>query len=387
MRLFVLGNISSGKSYFIEKLIKLLPDYKILRIDDYRIHNCDGSLESEIQMWNDFPNEVIKYNDVIVEMSGGGQVAQTMVSLLDNNSFLVIKINTSIELCIERNKNKDFSKIPYPKQFSININDIIKKIGANINSGAIEKLWSKAIKIYDLPSDYDVLNLPLYQYHELFKLDRILKKIKGSLFTFGSIGRGNMKLTSDVDTYFLTNLPFEKIGEILKENFNEVRFMANEFVIRYNGILIEMNYIQDINDAALFYNRSLIANPYKTILQDDFNIIDKLLVFAKEKIDIEKEIKFTIERLNYYVESLSTLIKKQDDYKYYFHNNIIVHEYVKLKAFLKNVFDFSYLPLQAKQYLTDEEWANILYSFGDDQKLHYTIVRKMADDIILKFKC
>ena len=36
MRLFVVGNISSGKSYFIEKIKPLLPNYYILKIDEFR---------------------------------------------------------------------------------------------------------------------------------------------------------------------------------------------------------------------------------------------------------------------------------------------------------------------------------------------------------------
>jgi hypothetical protein len=38
--------------------------------------------------------------------------------------------------------------------------------------------------------------------------------------------------------------------------------------------------------------------------------------------------------------------------------------------------------LMIKQYLTDEEWKNILYSFGDDKEIHYITVRKMCDELI-----
>lgn len=45
MRLFVLGNINSGKSFLVEKLKKVFPNYHVLKIDDYRIQNCDGTIE------------------------------------------------------------------------------------------------------------------------------------------------------------------------------------------------------------------------------------------------------------------------------------------------------------------------------------------------------
>lgn len=87
MRLFVVGNICSGKSYVIERIKPFLPNYEILKIDNYRINNCDGSKEQELNMWNTFPNEVLKFNDVIVELSGGGKVAENIVKQLKENSF------------------------------------------------------------------------------------------------------------------------------------------------------------------------------------------------------------------------------------------------------------------------------------------------------------
>jgi len=80
------------------------------------------------------------------------------------------------------------------------------------------------------------------------------------------------------------------------------------------------------------------------------------------------------------------LILKDDDYKYYFHNNIVVHEYIRLKAFLKDEFAYNYLPHNDKQYLTEEEWKSILYSFGDDKESHYKTVRRMSNDIIKKLR-
>lgn len=386
MRIFVLGNINSGKSYLIKNISKILPNYDILKIDDYRINHCDGTLESELKMWHDFPNEIMKYENAIIELSGGGRVSDNIVKLLDNNSFIVLKLNTNVKTCLLRNKNKDFSLIPYPKEFNEPIEETIKRVGKDMDNKSIEKVWSKALNIIELSNDSNLFDLPLIQYHLLFKLKSSLSDYKGSLFTFGSTGRGMMKNTSDVDTYFLTDVPKELLFDNLNNQFNEVRLMADEFIIRENGVLLEMNYINDINKASLFYNRSLIANPLKTILKDDYNIVNNLINFSNQQFDKLKEINYTIERLNYYVESLPVLIKKNDEYKYFFHNNIVVHEYVKLSAFLNEVFDFSYLPIQAKKYLTDDEWNKIIYSFGDDQNIHYKIVREMSDIIIKKVK-
>lgn len=385
MKLFVVGNISAGKSYFIEKIKPLLPNYSVLKIDEYRKANCDGSLEKELEMWNDFPKEIMKYNDVIVELSGGGKVADNITNLLDENSFLVIHVDTDSNTCIERSKNKNFADTPYPKEFKESIEETINRLGLDFEK-QINKKWSKALKVIKVKSSDNPKKLALMQYHELFKLKDILSNIKGSLFTFGSTGRGTMDCSSDIDTYFLCKETKEKIYDIISKEFESVRLMQNEFVIRENGVLLEMNYINDIKDAYYFYSTGFITNPYKTILKDDYNVINDLIVASKIEPDKKAIVNFTIERLDYYVESLKRLILKNDEYKYYFHNNIVVHEYIRLKAFLKDEFAYNYLPHNAKQYLSEEEWNNILYSFGDNQSIHYEVVRRMSDDIIQDLK-
>ena len=385
MRLFVVGNISAGKSYFIEKIKLLLPNYEILKIDEYRKKYCDGTLEKELQMWNDFPQEIIKHKDVIVELSGGGKVADNIINLLEENSFIVIYIDTDSNTCIERSKNKNFKCTPYPNEFKEPIEETINRLGFDFENQINDK-WSKALKIINVKSDDSPAVLALPQYHELFKLKDVLSNIKGSLFTFGSTGRGMMNNSSDVDTYFLTNEPKEKLYDVLSKKFSSVHIMQDEFVIRENDILLEMNYINDIKDAYYFYSTGFIKNPSKTILKDDFNIIDDLFKASKIEPNKKEIVNFTIERLDYYVESLKRLILKDDDYKYYFHNNIVIHEYIRLKAFLKDEFAYNYLPHNAKQYLTEEEWKNILYSFGDDKELHYKTVRKMSDRLIKSVK-
>lgn len=298
MRIFVLGNINSGKSFLIDELQKKLPNYKILKIDEYRVQTCDGSLEAEVKMWSSFPEEVAKYDDVIVELSGGGKVAENILNKLEENSFVVLKVNTKLETCLKRNMVKDFSKTPYPKEFSTPIEDVIRKIDADIKNGSIERLWSKAIKIYDVESNCDIRTLPLFHYHLLFKVKKALSTVKGSLFTFGSTARGEMKVASDVDLFFLTDIKKEDILQKMKEHFSNVRIMENEVIVRENGVLLEMNYINNIKDAYYFYSTGSIKYPNKTILKDDFKIIDDLFIAANNKADIKKEIEFIIERFN-----------------------------------------------------------------------------------------
>ena len=84
--------------------------------------------------------------------------------------------------------------------------------------------------------------------------------------------------------------------------------------------------------------------------------------------------------------SLPPLIGKDDEYKYYFHNNIIIHEYVRLKAFLHGVFEHSYLPRHAKRFLSDEEWKGLFYNLGDDRKSHCQMVRALCEKLLSEVK-
>ena len=391
MRLFVLGNINSGKSFLVEKLKKVFPNYHVLKIDDYRIQNCDGTIEKEELLWETFPQEILKYKNVIVELSGGGKVSENILNSLDKNSFIVLKINAPLNVCLSRSDASKFEKIPYPHYpYMGTITDTILTIDKNMLDGCIERIWNKALAIISTNSNIDVNMLPLSQYEMIFMLKEVLSSIKGSLFIYGSAGRCDMNITSDVDMYIFTLEPFEKVGQLLKKSFSDVRIMGDMFIIRNKKILAELTYINSINDAKLFYNRSLIKNPEKTLLKDDFLVLSKLEDFSKIKINCEKEIKYTVERMFYYVESLTRIISKNDEYKFYFHNNIIIHEYIKLKAFLQNNFDYSYLPRNAKQYLAEGEWNSIVFMFGDNMQLHYktikALVLKVISDVEKKYK-
>ena len=383
MRLFVLGNISSGKSFLFEKLRAVLPNYHVLKIDDYRIQNSDGSIEKEEQLWKTFPKEIVKYKNVIVELTGGGEVSDNILNLLEPNAFIVLKLNSSVDVCIARSSTKEFMCIQYPQYpYMGGIADTIRTIGKNMSDGCIEQLWDKALKILSTDSNIDINTLPLNQYEMIFRLKEVLSTIKSSVFLYGSAGRGNMNILSDVDMYILTLEPFEKVAELLNQNFSGVRIMGNMFIIRDKKVLAELSYINDIKNAELFYNKSLIRQPEKTLLKDDFSVLHQLEYFSKIKIDYRNEVNYTVERMFYYVESLPSIILKKDEYKFFFHNNIVIHEYIKLNAFLQNNFDYSYLPVQAKNYLSESELTDIVFIFGDDMKAHYKTIKNMILKLI-----
>lgn len=382
MKIFVVGNINSGKSRYVNYLKTILPKYKILQIDEYRKEHCDGSIEKEFAVWSEFPKEVMKYKDVIVEFSGLGKMANNFISMLDDNSCIVIKIKSNKDDCLKRLSLKDFSLIPYPKfENAESIEETIIRIDNEINNLFIENIWQdKSLTILE----YSGQKLPIIQYHFIFMIKDIFLSFPCQLFLFGSSARNKMNEYSDVDMFLLTSESIKKIKIILEEYFNNICLMGNELVIRDKDILIELYVISNIDEAKTFYNTSRVENVYKTILIGNEILCKKLIEFDKLSPNISNEISYTKERLMYYIESLYSLSRKGDIYKYYFHNNIVIHEAIRLKAFMAKKYDRNYLPLNGYDYFTKNEWNVLLFSFEDDMAIHYIKVKRLVESFMLK---
>ena len=385
MKVFVLGNINAGKSTLIDVIQKNLSGYKILKIDAYRRIHCDGSIEKEEKMWTDFPAEVMKYDDVIVEFSGFGHIADHLINLLPDHSCIVLYVKSSVDECIRRISEAKFTSIPYAKFVGAEtLEQTINRIGIDLDHGELHKKWGKkALHIIECNSGE--MDLPLLQYHYIFRLRDILIPYSECLFLFGSAGRQEMTSLSDVDMFCLTKTPVQNIAEKLSKIFTSIDIMGNEIIVRDNGILMELYCIEDIEEARVFYRESAITDIVKSVIIDNIGIIPKLTLFSSEEVDYEKEISHTISRLKYYVESLKTLAKKKDQYKYFFHNNIVVHECVRIKAFSKGHFRRNYLPLHAKDYFTNEEWDILFYHFGDDMDEHYYQLKIFVKKVLYDF--
>ena len=384
MKIFVLGNINAGKSYAIERLRRLLPNYSVLQIDEYRKKYCDGSIEKEELLWSSFAKDVLNHENAIVEFSGGGKIAENIISGLTPKTCIVLKILEDVAICLDRIKTKDFSATPYPKYPGAeSLEETIIRIDRNMQDGIIEHTWSAyAIKIFDIKDVSELEKIPFVHYEKTIKLINLYKDTDVKMFMFGSMGRGELSFNSDIDLFLLSDKDASYHANIIRDYFDKVSVMGNEVVIRENDILIELDVIRDIKEAECFYSTGNIKNVNATIIFGDTVLEKQLNDFKNKERNICEELKFITERLNYYVLSLPPLMRKGDEYKYFFHNNIIVHEYVKLKAILAGVIDYNYLPRMAKQYLTDDEWNKIIYSFGDDMIKHYEKVKLLSDEII-----
>jgi adenylate kinase family enzyme len=172
MRIFIVGNINSGKTTLSKKL-HMINNFKILSIDDFRIRYSDGTAEGEELAKRNFLYEIIRNDDAIIECTASNNIMMHLQSILPKNSCLVYKINTHLNVCLDRMNKKDFSKIPYPKYYpSISRSDEIKyaigRIDSNIKYGMIENNFQEiSKKIITIDCDYDFNEFKNPQLHEI----------------------------------------------------------------------------------------------------------------------------------------------------------------------------------------------------------------------------
>ena len=68
----------------------------------------------------------------------------------------------------------------------------------------------------------------------------------------------------------------------------------------------------------------------------------------------------------YFVLSLPPIARKADQYKHYFHNNIVVHNIIQLKALASGDDFLNLLPPNALRFLQPDDVVDLVYNLGDD---------------------
>ena len=253
MRIFVVGNINSGKSYIVSKLKKKYSSYKVLSIDEFRKNYSDGSIDKEICTRNLFSEEILKSNDAIIEFSGGNTITSLFINELRLNSIIIIEVQEKLDICIDRIKNKDFSKIPYPV-YSEKLEETIKRLDNEFKNDCIKlNFKNRILSHYKINSSLDINELPLDQYAYTINLtDKLLNKYD-CLFAFGSLGRREVQKYSGVDLFIKTENSIDEVLKEIKDIYpsSEIIIQKNQLAIYINNILIELNIIKDLKEAQL----------------------------------------------------------------------------------------------------------------------------------------
>ena len=385
MKIFVLGNINSGKSYVVSKLKKIFPDYPVLAIDEYRINHSNGSIDSELKTRNLFANDILKHNNAIIEYSGGSMITNLFINELKINSFIIIEVTEDVNVYLKRIQNKDFSKIPYPI-FEESLEDTIIRLDKEFKNDSVKTNFKdKFLHRFKISSIDDLSILPLKQYAEALKISNHLQNGYKAIVLYGSLGRHKMNQNSDLDIFLYTDKSINAVYEDLLFIYPDSKFLflKNQIVIYYEDQLIELSIISNLDDIQLYYVKSEIKNIKKTILlgYDQYHEqIENIVENYKENLVVE--FMYTMQRLEYFNLSLKRLIKKQDDYKCFFHTNIIIHEYIRLTYFMTGKREYGYLPVDALNYISHDVFQKLIYNVGDDKFKHSKSVNSLVRQIL-----
>ena len=387
MRFFILGNINAGKSTFAKKIKLYLKskglEYPILSIDDFRKKYGDGSKKSENIAQNKFHLSINKTQNAIIEMVGFGDIATNIIESLDKNSCIIIYIESPLNICLKRlkTKKKMLESIPYPESIN-NIEKTIHNLNAYFTRGKLQEKWKKVYLIFykintmDNLSDF-IKRLPLEHYHYLSEVIHILKSNNyKKLVSFGGLGRCDINIFSDLDLILITKKKISQVYELLKNFFEKMKYfkiyaLDEKIIINiHSHIVIEIAVVYKFCEYIQFYHGSSITNISKSILLGNEKLekeIKHLIINYKPNV-INRDI--CEKKINYYVELLQKAYLANDDFRFYFMNNLIVNQVVRVLCLKENITEFLYCPKNINTLVKKYNVKTILWDMITDKQKH-----------------
>lgn len=404
MRFFILGNINAGKSTFAEHIKLYLKnkglEYPILSIDNFRRKYGNGSQKNENIAQNKFYLSVKNTKNAIIEMVGFGSIGAKIIESLDKNSCIIIYIESQISVCLERlkKKKKILKNIPYPESIN-NIEQTILHLDSYFRSGKLQEKWNNVcLKFYKINTtnnpNYFIERLPLEHYHYLSEIVYLLKYSNyKKLISFGGLGRGDINKFSDIDLILITKKEILSVYSLLKNFFESKKIkqfiiytLDEKIIIKiFSHILIEIAVIHKFSKYMLFYYGSNIKDISKSILLGDEKLEKEIKYSLRSYIPntINKDI--CLKKLYYYLELLQKAYLNNDDFRFYFMNNLVVIQIVRLLCLRENITEFLYCPKNINKLLKKYKIQSILWNITINKKKHidemYKILKMFEAEI------
>jgi predicted nucleotidyltransferase len=382
MRILVFGNINAGKSRVVEYVRHLVPGLPILSIDGYRKKYGDGSFDGDQRAIQQFVSDVARTTRCVVECTGLGPLGTQLHDALSEKESVVLHVITAETTCLDRIAGKDFANTPYPP-FDEQLPDTIRRCHAEFARGDLEAMWSdSALWTFPLSGESsaierDVSSLPLSQLRALAEVVRVLKDAHDVdvLVWYGSGPRGELTPESDIDLFAVTTASVVELAARLHRAISDAVFhdtIGEKITLRFaSGVLVEIGCGRQLSEIDPFYAESRIPEPSSSLLIGDQHSAIHLSEVAGRPIDRGPEIRYLVSECFYFILSLPPLARKNDRYKFYFHNNIIFHNIIRLKALESGDTVANYLPADALRCLSDSEIEILTFAFNQDMPEHY----------------
>ncbi len=371
MKILVFGNVGSGKSYLINELSALLPDFEVLAIDDFRRKIGDGSMEKEIEAKEAFIAAIQPDKNQIIEAMGFGETGFLIASELkySDEKKLIILLTTPLDICLKRIKNRVWN-VPYPAPPK-KAKGLAKYTQKMIENKELYLIWlnAKNVKFLEFPimTKQNIHNiyrevLPvtrLKQYTVIDKLPGLLascENIAGAAL-IGSFGRNAPTYNSDIDVLLLVEQNFEPhtFIESMRTWFPDtftIRYfeIRNKIVVFFNNMpKLELIINHQITELERLFVGSEIYSTSGIILKDhDKQIADFLnkciLKTVGKPFDFEKSFRETTNKFLYDFESCSYWHSRSNAYKAYFNYNLALNDCFQLQKIQNRNVSQLYLP-------------------------------------------
>ncbi len=375
MDLFVLGNINSGKSTFINQLDV---DLDVLAIDAHRRTFSDGTIEGEEKTIKRFAEDICKLHSKIIEFSGVGSVTKLLMQQGYNNTCIVVWIDTEQDICIKRidEKQEEFDKTPYPyKEFDLE--GVIKSVQENLETNLVE-LWEGVSKfVFKSSNCVDALETVKRLLLVAKILDDINEELYDVLIIKGSIPTLTANRHSDIDLLAISDNFEELYSELKQFGAKKVR---DKIYFYLEKIFVEIEVkktFEDVLRSHLAYNGITTFNQHQRRFIELKNDLD--IHLAEKDIYCADE-QFLMEETDYFISSLHSVV--YDQYKYQFHCFIISHNLIRLLMIKKIGQDHNYLPKNVYEVLDENMLCELLDYRVRDTRSQIEIYKKIFKELV-----
>jgi len=389
VKVLVCGNINSGKSHCINILAELYKNFSVIQIDEWRRRYSDGTIEGEKTAQQKFINDVLCAENAFIELSGLGPLGNLLAEKIERKSFILLYIKESAGICLDRLAAKQLFLTPYPK-FDEKIEDTIIRIDKELENNELYNKWKdKAIAILEITDKTVIPNILIPHYKYLVDIVNVIKnkdRIK-EIILFGSIARNELNNLSDIDMFLTTDFSINEIEDFLSDipDLDFIDNDENKIYMFFSDILIEIFIVKNIKETIKYYVNSYITDISGTIIKGNDETYRELFAAnADFSPNIDKMKSKTVKRLIYFVLSLEKIAKKADDYKFFFHNNIIIHEISRLLYFHNNKIRYEYLPHNILSYYDEINIQDLLYDFKKEKYNHIYKIKMIVFDLLKK---